>query len=84
MKKIMNIIFALMVLIVCAAGATALLMGGPSELTVDILRYEPSPVEPGSYFEVWIGVQNEGTQAQDIQIEFVHEYPFSLAPGEND
>lgn len=76
-----KIMLVLMILIACAFSANA--VQGP-ELTAEILRYEPSPVEPGSYFELWIGVQNKGTQAQDVKIEFVPEYPFNLATGEDE
>jgi hypothetical protein len=79
--KTTKIMLVLMILIACAFSANA--VQGP-ELTAEILRYEPSPVEPGSYFELWIGVQNKGTQAQDVRIEFVPEYPFGLATGEDE
>ncbi len=77
-----KIMLVILMMLVCAMSASAALKG--PELTAEILRYEPSPVEPGNYFELWIGIQNKGTQAQDVQIEFIPEYPFTLAPGEDE
>lgn len=47
-------------------------------LRFDNLKYEPYPVTPGDYFEVWLKVTNIGDEeAQNAQFEIVEEFPFS-------
>lgn len=54
-------------------------MGGHSpELRFDNLKYEPYPVTPGDYFEVWLKVTNIGEEeAPNARFELVEEFPFS-------
>jgi len=80
-KTILSII--LMVLMVVSAASVFAARSGPI-ISADILKYEPAPVEPGGYVEVWISVNNEGTVSEDFKIEFFPEYPFSLAEGEDE
>ncbi|GEM_PF-427405 len=43
------------------------------------LRYDPYPVEPGSYFDLWLKLENKGSvDAKDITVSFDKRYPFSL------
>ncbi|MBD3314078.1 hypothetical protein GF345_06555 [Candidatus Woesearchaeota archaeon] len=52
---------------------------GVPNLQPVMLRYEPFPVNPGEYMDVWIKFQNEESGTiDDLTIEFVPEYPFSL------
>ncbi len=54
------------------------------EIELNMIKYDPSPVEPGSDMEVWVQVKNIGeTDVEDIDIVFVPRYPFSLAEGES-
>jgi len=53
-------------------------------VTADILKYEPSPVEPGGIMEVYVSITNDGTTSEAFEIEFVPEFPFSLGPGEDE
>jgi hypothetical protein len=80
-KKIFSII--LMILMVISTASVFAARQGPI-ISADILKYEPAPVEPGGYLEVWISVNNEGTTSEDFKIEFFPEYPFALAEGENE
>jgi len=42
------------------------------------LKYEPYPVTPGNYFEIWIKLTNYGNDdMDDVRIELAEEYPFS-------
>ena len=48
-------------------------------LKVDITRYEPCPAEIGRYVDVWVNVKNTGGgTAEDVTIELVPKYPFTL------
>ncbi len=52
---------------------------------VDIskLRYEPYPVKPGDYFDLWLEIQNTGEEpATNFVMTFVENYPFFLDPSE--
>lgn len=80
-KTIFSII--LMILMVVSAASVFAARQGPI-ISADILKYEPTPVEPGGYAEVWISVNNQGTTSEDFRIEFFPEYPFSLADGEDE
>ncbi len=80
-KTIFSII--LMILMVVSTASVFAARQGPI-ISADILKYEPAPVEPGGYLEVWISVNNEGTTSEDFKIEFFPEYPFALAEGENE
>jgi len=58
----------------------------PSQKSIRIknTRYDPFPVEPGSYFDFWIKVENFGsTDISDFKFRLAPEYPFSLDPNEN-
>jgi len=58
--------------------------GGGGALKVDITRYEPYPAEIGKYVDVWVNVKNiGGGTAEDVTIELVPKYPFTLDSGAN-
>ncbi|MBW3018569.1 hypothetical protein KY329_00080, partial [Candidatus Woesearchaeota archaeon] len=44
-----------------------------SEVRASVLRYSPTPAEQGNTFEVWIQLANEGTQADNVAVQFVSE-----------
>lgn len=47
-------------------------------LVVQVLKYDPYPVNAGGWFDLWIKVQNIGqNNAPDARFELVPEYPFS-------
>lgn len=53
------------------------------QLDVQTIKTEPTPVETGTYADVWMKVRNTGNiEATDATITFVPEYPFSVDEGE--
>ncbi len=72
-------VFIILALAMAVSGAKQ----GPF-VSAEVLKYEPSPVEPGNIMEVWVSVTNEGTTSEDFSIEFVPEFPFELGPGEEE
>jgi hypothetical protein len=45
---------------------------------IKVLKYDPYPVNPGDWFDVWIKVQNNGQQdANNVTFELQSLYPFS-------
>jgi hypothetical protein len=54
-------------------------------MEVSIPKYEPYPVEPGSYFDLWVNAQNIGSNdINAAEIKIIPSYPFSLDPTESD
>ncbi len=52
--------------------------------TINLLKYDPYPAEPGEYMTLWVEVYNTGTnEAKDVTFELEPEYPFSLDSNEN-
>jgi len=46
-------------------------------LVVQVLKYEPYPVNAGDWFDVWVTVQNNGqADAKNVSFELQPEYPF--------
>jgi hypothetical protein len=79
---------AVLVLIVQGASAQAALheenfAAGPgsyqdTQFFVQTLKYDPYPVNPGSWFDVWVKVQNLGeNDAKNASFILLPEYPFS-------
>jgi len=52
-----------------------------NSLKVNLVKYDPYPVNPGSNFIIWVQAENVGDN--DINggsIEFIPKYPFSIKP----
>jgi hypothetical protein len=48
-----------------------------STLVVQALKYEPYPVNPGDWFDLWVKVQNIGSEsAKNAVFTLIPEYPF--------
>jgi hypothetical protein len=54
---------------------------GKSGIQISSLKYEPYPVNPGEYFEIWI--QAYSTINAYAKFELIEEYPFSLDSNED-
>jgi len=80
-KMLLGIISVFMLLLLAASVCAA--RRGPF-ISAEVLKYEPSPAEPGNVMEVWVSVTNDGTTTEDFQIEFVPEFPFEIGPGEDE
>ncbi|MBW2988685.1 COG1361 S-layer family protein [Candidatus Woesearchaeota archaeon] len=53
-------------------------------VNVSMINYEPTPAEAGRYVTVRFKIENSGAEtAQDVVIEIIPKYPFSLDPGES-
>lgn len=83
MKKIIYFLM-LLVCVSLVAAATITEMPIPSSyyIKVTLVNQEPDPVEPGALVDVRFKVENYGTnKAEDITLEIVPEYPFSIYTG---
>ena len=52
------------------------------EINANVLRYAPDPATQGSTVKIWLKINNAGTTADNIEVKFIPEYPFSLPAGE--
>jgi hypothetical protein len=54
-----------------------------STIQVTSLKYEPSPVNPGDYFDIWISVKFLKNPDSNVQFELLQTYPFSVDPNQS-
>lgn len=53
-----------------------------ADLRLKILNYAPVPAEPGKVVKVWVKIDNNSNSAaDDVILEFVPKYPFSIGEG---
>ncbi len=84
MKKLIIVIMALLLVpLVVAETSTLVNMPGLTDLRIVIQKYSPSPVQPGTYFDLWLEVQGVGIGLkedvlEDLKITLDESYPFSL------
>jgi len=54
------------------------------DLYIAVLKYEPYPVSPGEYFNLWLEIENKGlVDANNVNFVLNPKYPFMLDPNEN-
>ena len=91
MKKPLIIPFVLVLLVfiisILAASASAKQSTQkPSrifDIAVTLINQEPDPAEPGQYIDVRFKFANNGSGvAENVQVEILPQYPFSLLPGD--
>ncbi|MFB6241247.1 MAG: COG1361 S-layer family protein [Candidatus Nanosalina sp.] len=77
MKKLATALLALTLLSGAATAQKSV------QLEVKKVNMEPVPLQTSEYADVWLEVVNKGsTAAQDAEINFTENYPFSVDPGE--
>ncbi len=74
-------------LVMCLSVMISLFLAGAGysdgNLKMQMLKYEPAPVEPGSSFEVWILLENDGDiKIDEATVKIEDSYPFYLERGE--
>lgn len=80
--------YILLMLFVFAAGiafaaVNTQYIGKAPDLRISITMQDPDPVEPGKEVEASFKIENNGTTANNVILEILPEYPFSLVTGEN-
>jgi hypothetical protein len=83
MKKSMNIILMLTVLILASISVSAQTIKIPS-INVSMINQDPDPVTPGRYVELRFKIFNNmyDTTAKNFEVMLDPKYPFSLDEGE--
>ncbi len=57
---------------------------GEDALKINLIKYDPYPVNPDTDFSIWVQVKNVGeNDVSGATIEFIPTYPFSIKPGES-
>ncbi len=55
-----------------------------NSLKISLIKYDPYPVSPDSDFNIWVQIENVGSNdINAVSIEFVEKYPFSIKSGES-
>src|SRR5665648_805050 len=75
------LLMAMMVLVLTPLTAQAAVSASSAEevLSINVIKYDPYPAEPGSSVDVWIRVENIGSvDASNIKIQAYPKYPFTL------
>lgn len=58
------------------------LSAAQTNLTLTKVQTEPAPLKTGQYADVWFKVSNAGSDtAENVTVEFLENYPFSVDPG---
>ena len=67
-------------IIMIAIVSMILIPGGLAAVSWNVLRYNPSPAEPGSYFYIWVTATNNGNfPLNNLTFSIKNQYPFSVA-----
>ena len=78
MNKIL-VLLALFLLLTSAAYARQTVVTSANEMKIDLLRYDPSPVQPGDTTDIWFEIINlKDVPMNDFDVTFVEDYPFKL------
>ncbi|MFH1642910.1 MAG: COG1361 S-layer family protein [Nanoarchaeota archaeon] len=86
MKKIVLFVVICICLVTVIVHAQTYMNAGVANTYIDVtlVNQIPDPVEPGQYIELRFKFENWGSDvAQDISVELLPKYPFSLEPGES-
>lgn len=68
---------AIMALLVLATLNVAYAATTSASFSIDVLRYEPVPANPGDTVNVWLQITNTGdTSAQGVTLTILESYPF--------
>ncbi|MDD4878192.1 MAG: hypothetical protein PHO02_04095 [Candidatus Nanoarchaeia archaeon] len=79
MKKALLAGIVMLLLLSSMAAARQTVVTKANEMKIDLLRYDPSPVQPGDTTDVWFEIINlKDVTINDFDVTFVEDYPFKL------
>lgn len=80
MKKLRLILALCLLLVFCqAAAATQTIVTKANELKIDLVKYDPSPVQPDTSTTISFEVTNLGDEElRNLEINMVDKYPFTI------
>jgi hypothetical protein len=81
-------LFLLVQMVVASTSSVSLAVTNEVYANIEVVKYQPVPVAPGEYFDLWIAIETQGGSSsssiinlanlQDVELELVEQYPFSL------
>lgn len=79
MNKIISAGILALLLLSSMAAARQTVVTKANEMKIDLLRYDPAPVQPGDTTDVWFEVINlKDAAINNFDVTFVEDYPFKL------
>ena len=86
-KQILQISVVVFIIIFGLVNTTSYVYAYVSDsaiLQIQELKYDPYPAEAGEYMDLWVKIENIGTEeADNVTCMLLPKYPFSLDPNEN-
>src|SRR3989338_2674128 len=80
-KKYITLFFLLVT--VLAIVRTGVLGASPGpQVRVSLLKYSPTPAEPGSVVDVWLQLTSPSVPVDDVELRLVDDFPFSVPNGQ--
>ncbi len=77
-KNLLLVLFFL-VIFVHSVSATQNILTIGNEFRIDLIKYDPAPVEPGKYTDIWFEIRNLGNEdITDFEITFVDGFPLTV------
>jgi len=84
MKKILTLFLTALILLSCVSFISSEITSVTSQVRVTLLNQDPDPVQQGDTVELRFKVENLGGETtDDVEIEILPKYPFSLYTGES-
>jgi len=71
--------FVVLLAVLVVSSATVFAGPGP-QVKVSLLKFSPTPAEPGSIVDVWLQLTSPSVPVDDVELKLVDEFPFSV-PG---
>lgn len=79
MKKALLAGIVMLLLLPAMAAARQTVVTKANEMKIDLLRYDPSPVQPGDTTDIWFEIINlKDAPINDFSVTFVEDYPFNV------
>lgn len=83
MKRLLVLVLFIFAAASVSAAVNTVYYGKSPNILVSLASQDPDPVEPGKIVELRFKLDNQGTVANNIMLETIPEFPFSLLPGES-
>ena len=69
--------FVVLLAVLVVSSATVFAGPGP-QVKVSLLKFSPTPAEPGSIVDVWLQLTSPSVPVDDVELKLVDEFPFSV------
>jgi len=77
--KNLLLVLLFLVIFVHSVSATQNILTLGNEFRIDLIKYDPSPVEPGKSSDIWFEIRNLGNEdITDFEITFVDSFPLTV------